>query len=221
MPRKATKRGAKKRVYKARPRKSIPTLMPAKFLNRMKYSESISLDPGAGSIDGYSFLANGIFDPNDTGTGHQAIGFDQLKAIYYDWQVLGAKCTCTFISQSNTASGQSFVGINLRNVPFAGTYSVDDMIEQTFCKSKLLGSYYSQPGTVVSKNFSAKKFSGTRFITAALDARGTDAADPIQPIYFEVWCGSIGGATDPALIYVKVRIEYVVLWSRLRTLDNS
>jgi len=223
MPPRKAKRTTKKRAGKrtlVKYRKSIPLIMPDKFLNRMRYSEAFALDPGAGSIASYLFNANGIYDPNESGIGHQPTGFDVMMNIYYEWIVLGARCKVIFTSQSNTATGLAYCGVALRNST-SSIADVDEAIENKNGSYSLLGSYYSKPGTTVVKNFSAKKFFGSKFISSDADLKGSDSGDPPVRCYFHVWAGSIGGSTDPASLYARVAIDYTVLWSRRRGMATS
>lgn len=57
---------------------------------KMIYFENFTINPGAGLTGVYQFSANGIYDPNVTGVGHQPVGFDQLMAIWSEYTVLGS-----------------------------------------------------------------------------------------------------------------------------------
>lgn len=48
-----------------------------------------------GALSRYEFIANGLYDPNFTGTGHQPYGFDQLIALYSYAVVHGCKSRVT------------------------------------------------------------------------------------------------------------------------------
>lgn len=71
----------RKRSYKSKRTLSTTTnTLPLGkyFKSHNRYVEGfIDLNPGAlGSNAPYTFSANGLYDPNITGSGHQPIGFD-------------------------------------------------------------------------------------------------------------------------------------------------
>lgn len=70
--------------------------MPDEFTTTLRYSEFMTITATTGALARYEFIANGLYDPNFTGTGHQPYGFDQLIALYSYAVVHGckAKVTC-------------------------------------------------------------------------------------------------------------------------------
>jgi hypothetical protein len=68
----------------------------------LRYHEyGINVSSTTGVPNGYVFSANGLYDPNITGAGHQPMGFDQLMLFFEHYTVLQAKITATiFNSQS-------------------------------------------------------------------------------------------------------------------------
>lgn len=55
------------------------------------YYERITLGDGILAPYPYKFRLNDTFDPNETGSGHQPRGRDELAAIYNDYYVIAAK----------------------------------------------------------------------------------------------------------------------------------
>ena len=81
------KRYSKKRLNIHSFRSPVPLKMAATLL----YSDQITLNPAAGTVSKHVFSANGLFDPNITGVGHQPRGFDQYMALYNHYTVIGAR----------------------------------------------------------------------------------------------------------------------------------
>ena len=79
----------------------LPMTQKAKF----NYFNGFNLDVGAVGIPAsYVFSANGLYDPNITGIGHQPRGFDQLMALYDHYVVIGVRAILT-VHGSDTGNG--------------------------------------------------------------------------------------------------------------------
>jgi len=63
-------------------------IFSAKTTRALRYSDYFQLTTTSGAVSTYVFAANGLYDPNITGTGHQPMGFDQLLQFYNHYQNL-------------------------------------------------------------------------------------------------------------------------------------
>ncbi len=65
--------------------------LPVRYSGRMTYAETYTLSSGAaaGNQCGTEQVMNlnSLYDPNDSGAGHQPYGFDQLSALYKRYKV--------------------------------------------------------------------------------------------------------------------------------------
>lgn len=62
------------------------TPVPQRFLTQHKYSTTFTI----GSLQSvYRFNLNSLFDPDQTGSGHQPYGFDQMAALFNRYRVYG------------------------------------------------------------------------------------------------------------------------------------
>ena len=62
------------------------------------FSQAITLDPSLGGTPvGYIFSANGLYDPDITGVGHQPVGFDQMGQMFDHYTVIAAKIRVDFM----------------------------------------------------------------------------------------------------------------------------
>lgn len=81
-PRNVRRRRAGKRSITMVPRGLNPVAL--RYVGKMKYSETFTTD-----VDGqYIYRLNGLFDPNQTGVGHQPYGFDSLANLYNRYRVI-------------------------------------------------------------------------------------------------------------------------------------
>uniref|UniRef100_UPI004047BAAF hypothetical protein n=1 Tax=Flavobacterium sp. TaxID=239 RepID=UPI004047BAAF len=82
---------------------------PNTITTKLRYCTFLDLTAAGGTVAGNTFAANGIFDPDITGVGHQPLYRDNFAAIYDQYAVLGSKIKVTFLS-SAAALGH-YVGI--------------------------------------------------------------------------------------------------------------
>lgn len=69
------------------------TLWPERMFTKLKYTEILAFTSTAGAITDNVYKANSLFDPNNTGTGHQPLGYDQISVWYARYRVFGSKIT--------------------------------------------------------------------------------------------------------------------------------
>ncbi len=79
--------------------------LPPRFRTKLRYSETATFTTGALGVVGTGQLwrLNSLFDPNQTGVGHQPYGFDQLAAMYAKYLVRGAKWVITVMTPGASA----------------------------------------------------------------------------------------------------------------------
>lgn len=75
-----------------------------RYITKLKYCETINFSPGLQSQD-YLFRLNSIFDPNQSGTGHQPMGHDQIAPLYSRYRVF--RCKWSLVWTSELAAGST------------------------------------------------------------------------------------------------------------------
>lgn len=85
------------------------TVLPRRLFTRLTYAtenknQSVSVPTVV------QFAANGLFDPDLTGIGHQPMGYDQLIAIYQDYRVHAVKFTVELTTQTAAVPGLFAIG---------------------------------------------------------------------------------------------------------------
>lgn len=214
MPRKYTKKTkkySKKRRYKKRGF-STKAPVPMRFPTKMRYCEGNAINPGlAGSIDVIVFSANGLYDPNITGTGHQPRGFDQLMALYDHYVVAGSKCRVQFAgTQTGTGNtGNIKIGISLLDSPTPFTSALD-YLESGSTVSRLMKGDTSSEPVSLSMKASVSKYLGRSKILSDSQLKGSTAANPTEQLYFHIWAEPFN-AVDVSPIDLNVLIDYLVV----------
>lgn len=181
------------------------------------YEYQLARTRTAGASTSYFFSANGVFDPNVTGTGHQPMGFDTMMLYYEQYVVMSSKITVTFVN-----NGANAVRAGVALTPDTTALVIGDAVENGLIKFVALDSagYSTGAGT------------GTRIKEVSLDCNcasyfsrktqeemvndttlvGTAAANPTEQVYFCVttWGGFF---PDNTAVNLDVVLEYdVVFW---------
>lgn len=101
----------RRRVNKKKSTKGFKTLVNVgrsltpiaqRYITKMKYAESVTSAMGLGTYALVRFNLNSIFDPNQTGIGHQPYGHDTFQTMYNRYRVIGCSYRVAAIS-TNTA----------------------------------------------------------------------------------------------------------------------
>lgn len=74
-----------------------------KHIVKLKYVDIIPWAVSAGATAGQSFNMNSIFDPDQTGGGHQPYGYDQLAALFAHYRVFRLKWHIEFAPTNDRA----------------------------------------------------------------------------------------------------------------------
>lgn len=179
----------------------------------LRYGQRFDLVSGAGLAATQIFSANGLYDPDTSGTGHQPRGFDQLMTMYDHFNVIGAKIT--IMTAQPSTSG--FIGIALsdNNVP---TSDVEDRLE-TLPDNSVIGVLAASGDPLaLSLGFSQKKF----FSIPGLDDKyqGSTGGNPSDGAFFHVWATALGGATSISLGFAVV-IDYITVFTEPKNPNKS
>lgn len=177
---------------------------------KMKYCQQISLNPTAGAKVVNVFVANGMYDPDATGTGHQPLGFDQWMTFFDHYNVLGAKITMEYISDTGAPVTPCYFGILLSDdgVSVLAKSNIEHLLEsrQTTHKVGVGGDNASSKKLKAVKYFSSKKFFGRNPVQT--DLKGSSITNPSEKAFFECWAASVNG-NDPVYANFLVTIEYI------------
>lgn len=96
-----SKKTPKMVIYRAPPGGGLPEVMEMSF----RYAEPLALTVTTG-LGGIVYRANGMFDPNQSGVGHQPYYFKQMMALYDHFVVKSSSIKITL----NTAKDTNAIG---------------------------------------------------------------------------------------------------------------
>jgi hypothetical protein len=203
-------------------------LLGNQFENRkmLYYEYQQTLTGAAGILDTHYYSANGIFDPDITGTGHQPIGFDQAMLFYEQFVVFRSTCTVTFYS--NTAGVGVRCGVFLN--PDTSNPSIYGIMENGYMASDVVAGTTSANSGVgyhlikkVSLSCDSVAFfdSKTRKLHAMRDSlSGTAAANPAEQVYFGIFTHNFVSATTYE-VFFDVELSYDARFWEPRKVSSS
>lgn len=209
-PRKAAK-------YARVPRSISVATGPPSLMRKLRYVDTVTLAPSTGAST-YRFSANGMYDPDISGTGHQPLGFDQYMLLYDHYKVLKSKITVQFCLPATDVQADDCVLAIYLDDDVGSISNIGTAIEQgntvwTAAKATGVKPYK------LSKTFTSKEFFANKKESAELV--GGDGSNPAEQAYWSVMAGPMNGLDNPADFRILVTIDYTCRFSEKKTLAAS
>lgn len=175
------------------------------------------MQSNTGVLANQNFAANGVYDPNLTGTGHQPMFMDQLFAIYNHAYVAGSKIKVTFLPGVSNIVPVA-VGVFLNDDVSAPSTSYTGYSEQTQSKMKIISAVDDAKQTITASYSSARTFG--KGLLANNDLRNSASANPAELSVYTVFLQSLD-LTATTNVYVWVEIEYICVFTELKDFAQS
>lgn len=197
-----------------------PPVLALKHKSFLLYSDNRLITPSGANATAYVYSANGLFDPDVTGAGHQPMGFDQLMALYEHYTTLQGKITVSFVNESAAETGYCGIGLFL-------DASVET-VPSKLIENGLLNHGYIAPRNGDSKSqltlsvpFNIAKVNGKTGSIVGDDLyRGDTASNPTEQTYLHVFAYNLGTINAMA-VRINVLIEYEAIFTEPRKLSQS
>lgn len=230
MLKKVSTRKSTKKIKKAVPVMIVPTRrarisgtyntpLPQSQKATHRYATSFNLDPSTGGVLAkHVFSANGMYDPDITGSGHQPNGFDQLATLYNHYTVVGSKITIQCFNYDSAQTQIAGLSTLADSTGFTG--DIFQYVEQGKSKYVTMGQKGADRSKKLVTTFSTKKFFRKSNVMDEDDLKGDDTQNPTEQAYYHVVAAPIG-AVDTAPVQVFVVIEYSAVWHEPKTLAQS
>jgi len=190
--------------------------IPLRISNTMRYVETASVSIAIGAMQTYSFKANGMFDPNQSGTGHQPLYYDQLMTLYDHYCVTASKCTWTLTAPASDYAIQIATCIEddttltVTNPAFVG--------ERTGAKFQMWNPNSGTQLPSWTTYWNSYKTFGANPI-ANPNMQGLVGSDPLEQSFFLI---SISDASlNTFTCYLNVQIEYQVQFTEIASVVSS
>lgn len=184
---------------------------PMHMRTKLKYVAPLTLSSVAGVIASNTYSANGIFDPDVTGVGHQPLGRDKLAAIYGTYQVINSWIKVTS-SLSVGFAATPGIRFGILRTPFNAIASIGSSVME-------IGSDVVKKVVLVAPPIQPQCFMRTDGIAQYLGLNTNDdtllAAMGSNPtgsqLYYIVWMSGLTDADTTGSVAFTVEIVYDVL----------
>jgi hypothetical protein len=116
----------------------MATPWATRYVTQLHYTDEFDISLTSGALNNYVFNANGLFDVDQTGTGHQFLGFDQLAVLYSRYRVLKVNFNVVF---GNVATNGAAVRCQVAHVNGSTIPARPAIFEVAFAKRGVVGPY--------------------------------------------------------------------------------
>jgi len=189
-----------------------PSGFPSFGEGTLEYRQLVSLDAGAGSLTYNTFNLNSLYDPDQTGTGHQPCGYDSWAALYSRYLVMSADVEVQFFASSG-ATTVMLAGLNAYTGSVPYNTSANTQAEQGGPVLALTGVRVNNSNcrNNLKYHFDPRKMFGIKdLMDAQNDVGALTNASPTRRGYLQIWLGPADESTDASAWYAEVHIRYHV-----------
>lgn len=184
---------------------------PAVEKYQLRYSQTVTINPGVGTCGVQKFRANSIFDPDYSGIGHQPYGHDTLSTIYQHYCVDSAVITVT-----PTVGCQGVWGVQVDDNSNFSQSGFNRAVEFQATSVVVTGSTNGQSPQTLKKNYD-------RFGSFPVykDTSALFGENPSEEAYFHLWYRALREDLDAPDGTFLVTITYNVTCFELKDLLDS
>ena len=202
-------------------------VLPIVQYKKLRYADTAALQINSGWSAQKKYSLNGLYDPDITAAGHQALGFDQMMALYNKYCVLGAKIHVRMRAGS-TANTYPMNLIGEKSLLSSLQYtSGSQPLEKPTCKLVTQNSSATNvynPEKNINWWFSAKKqfrCSSRRDLISIDHYNGDSSSNPDQQVFFYLTYQAQDLQMTTAVCYIDVVIEYIAAFHDRKQIAQS
>lgn len=180
--------------------------IPYKLTTSMLYNTKVTLSPSLGVAAVHVFSANGTYDPDITGAGHQPRGFDQLMALYDHNVVIASEIRVDYPGTGvggNDNPGIAFVAV--RDFTTVGT-TENDYLELGDCTYEITSPTHGYP-TRLMMSCNPNKYLGRAGPLSDPNLKNSVSNNPAEQAFWHVGLNRATSLEINALT-VLVTIKY-------------
>lgn len=197
--------------------------LPKTFRAKLVYCQEFQLNPAAGSIASQVFSASSLYDPDNTGVGHQPYGFDQICSTtgLYDQFIVESAEIEVHTSSAQTSS-PGYFAVQLSDTNSVTVTEPAQIGEQPLTVDKIVPALSSVNPVVLKQSYDAAQFYGVSrdALLARTDLMGSFAGNPSENAFFQVHFAGLNGVDMNSQAFFA-RITYHAVFQEPRKLGMS
>lgn len=182
-----------------------------------KYVESVALTSSLGVISLYRWSTNGLYDPNQSGTGHQPMYFDQMAALYDHFCVIGSKVKITAVNVTGTSDPAFQIGVYVNDDTSGAITSMNELVEQNTGKFRTAPAGNNNT-LYLTESWSARKYFNKNPL-ANTELQGTSAINPTEQSFFNIALQA--NASSTVTVTFTVETTYIAVWKEIKEVAQS
>lgn len=190
--------------------------IPQRYITKMKYSEQFITDATTGM---YKFNLNSIYDPNQTGSGHQPYGFDTLATLYNRYRVI----SCGWRIQVNWQTNQTAQPVLVGAIPANESLLFNTLAElRENPRAKYISQNYGAESKVLNGKCYIPSLVGRTKAQYMADDRyqATMTTSPNELAILNILTGP-NGSDSPGSATLQIVLEYTVEFFDVKHLAQS
>lgn len=195
----------------ARAYPQTPTGLPARLRVRMGYADAKQLTSGASTVSTNIYRLNSVYDPDYSGVGAQAIGYDQYSALYGRYLV-----TKAFIELwgHNNNGVDSIITAGVHQDLTTFTSQAAQLAEVADGDTKVIYSYQTTPVGYKKWSVDLAKLTGVSKSTYASDSQYQSSIgnSPTSNMGLIIALGAPQGVASSAQACYMIKITYECEW---------
>lgn len=174
------------------------------------------VEAGEGTTKDYIYRANSMFEPVTYGNSHRPLGFDEWRALYEEYVVIGSKITVNVVSNFATAPTQYALITSTSGLLITDWLKAQEGVRAV---SKFITAEGGSKDIIwLTNKFSARKWARGKVMSMdELECVGLEPPDEEYFFHFVTYNQS----TSEGTYYASITIDYSVIWKEPRTLSQS
>lgn len=190
----------------------------SKFKLLPYYSTGTLFPPVTGLSVSHVFSANGLYDPDITGTGTQPGGFDQMMIFYEHYTVYRARLIVTFRNYTTTTAPIVFLAARGDTPNISDPLTI--MEAGNTVSTQLLPGPNQGSMKELKLSINVASFLGFDDLQDSTVARGDISSNPSEGVFFHVGCynNEVAAAGE---VKWQARLEYDAVFTENRVIIPS
>lgn len=187
---------------------------PDMFVTTLDYVSNGTFAGGVPTPTAQVFLANSLYDPDSTGTGHQPKYYDQLIAVYGKYLVYG----CKYELEVNNGATTGAYGVVTFTETDVSSRTVEALAEGRYGKTFNLGPLTGNGTKTIKGYMSMAKLMGQPDLDSDNTQYSVTSSSPADGAFLIIKVASVDGVSN-ANVYWRIKITYYCKFKEL--LDPS